>query len=120
MTEEDKKERLLKRLKDIEDKSEKQLKAIKDKNQNKNKVTDFVKELLCLEEKELIEEIRIIQKDVDYRKLKITDGNKNTNDFSDYKRFRELLKNIYYRNMSINKAEQRQGEFETVLGVLSE
>ena len=46
-------------------------------------VTDFVKKPLSLEEKALIEEIRVIQKDVDYRKLKITGGNKADYDFSD-------------------------------------
>ena len=38
-----------------------------------------------------MEDIRIIQKDVDYRKLKITGGNNITYDFSDYKTLKELL-----------------------------
>ena len=107
LKEEDKKEGLLKRLKNIEDKSEEQLKAIKSKNENIKEVTDFVEEPLSLEAKGLIEEIRIIQKDVGYRKLKITGGNKNTCDFSDYKTFKELLSDLYYRNMAIDEAGKK-------------
>ena len=69
LKEEDKKEGLLKR-KNIEDKNEEQLRGVKSKTENIKEVTDFVNEPLSLEAKELIEEIRIIQKNVDYRKLK--------------------------------------------------
>ena len=62
--EKDKKEGLFKRLKNIEDKNEKLLKA-KNKTENIKEVTDFVDQPLSLEAKELIEEIRVIQKDVD-------------------------------------------------------
>ena len=59
--EEDKKEGVLKRLKNIEDK--KQLKAIKNQNtENIKEVTDFVNQRLSLEAKGLIKEIRVIQK----------------------------------------------------------
>ena len=107
LKEEDKEEGLLKRLKNIEDKNEEQLKAKKGKNGNIKEVTDFVEESLSLKAKALIEEIRLIQKDVDYRKLKITDGNKVTYDFSDY------------RKMGIDEAESKQEEFDGMLGVLS-
>ena len=79
---EDKKEGLLKRLKNIEDKNEELLKA-KNKTENIKEVTDFVNEPSSLEVKELIEEIRVIQKDTDYRKLKIRGGNNTDYDFSD-------------------------------------
>ena len=69
LSEEDKKEGLLKKLKNIEDKNE-QLLKIKNKTEIKE-VTDFVKEPLSLEAKALIEEIRIIQNDVNYKKLTI-------------------------------------------------
>ena len=69
--EEDKKEGLLKRLKNIEDKNYEQLNAIKSKNRNIKEVTDFIKEPLSQEAKVLIEKIKTIQKDLDYRKLKI-------------------------------------------------
>ena len=75
---EDKKEGLLKRLKNIEDKNEEQLKAIKNKaSENIKEVADFVKESLSLEAKQLIEEVRVRQKDVDYRKLKLRGGTKH-------------------------------------------
>ena len=70
LSEDDKKEGLLKRLKHIEDKNEK-LPEVKHKaNENIREVTDFVDQPLSFETKELIKEISAIQKDVDYRKLK--------------------------------------------------
>ena len=44
-----------------------------------------------------MEEIRIIQKNVDYRKLKITGGNNVTNDFSDFKTFNDLFRDLYLK-----------------------
>ena len=86
---EDKKEGLLKRLKNIEGKNKQQLKTIKNKTENIKEVTDFVEEPLSLEAKAPTEEIRTIQKDVNCRKLKIRGGNNVTYDFSDYKTFKE-------------------------------
>ena len=63
--EEDKKEGLLKRLKNIEDKNEERIKAIKIKTENIKEVTDFVEEPLSLAATRLTKEIEIIQKDVD-------------------------------------------------------
>ena len=105
MKEEDKKEGLLKRLKNIEDKNEEQLKVIKSNNENIKEVTDFVNEPLSVEAKALIEKVKIIQGDADYRKLNITGGNSVLYDFSDYKTFKELFRDIYYGSMKINKAE---------------
>ena len=45
--------------------------------------------------KGLIKETKIIQKDVDYKKLKITFGNKIIDDFSDYETFKELFRDLY-------------------------
>ena len=118
LKEEGKKEGLLKRLKIIEDKNEQQLKTTKNKTENIKHVTDFVKELLSQEAKTLIEEIRTIQKDVNYRKLKIRGGNNVTYDFSDYKTFKELFRDLYYKKMTIDDAEHIQDEFNSILGVL--
>ena len=41
------------------------------------------------------------------KKLKITFGNKIIDDFSDYETFRELFRDLYYRNMSIDEAERK-------------
>ena len=84
LKEEDKKGGLLKRLKNIEDKNKERLKAIKNKTENIKEVTNFVEEPISLDAKGLFEEIKIIQKAVDYRKLKITGGNNITYDFSGY------------------------------------
>ena len=108
LKEEDKKEGLLKRLKYIEDKNEEQLEATKNKTENIKELTDFVEEPSSLKEKGLIEEIKIIQKDVDYRKLKITGSNKITYDFSDSKTFKELFRDLYYRNMTIDEVEKKR------------
>ena len=95
------------------------MKAIKSKNENIKEVTDFVKEPLSLEANTLTEEIRTIQKDVNYRKLKIRGGNNVTYDFSDYKTFKELFRDLYYRNMTIDEVERKQNEFDGVFGALS-
>ena len=93
LSEDDKKEGLLKRLKNIEDKNK-----VKNKVENKDikEVTDFVNQPLSFEAKELINEIKTIQKNVNYRKLKIKGGNMKEYDFSDYKTFKELFRDLYY------------------------
>ena len=60
----DQKEGLLKRLKNIEDKNE-ELPKVKTKNENIKEVTDFIKEPLSLEAKNLIKQIKITQKVAD-------------------------------------------------------
>ena len=92
----DKKEGILKRLKNIEDKKEELLKA-KNKTEKIKDMTHFVDEPLSLEAKDLIEEIRVIQKDVDYRKSKLRGS--YDYDFSDYKTFKELFKGLYYKKI---------------------
>ena len=110
-----KKEGLLKRLKNIEDKNEKPL-EVKDKaNENMKEVIDFVNQPLSFEAKELIKEIKPIQKDVDNRKLKIIGGNNVDYDFNDYKTFKELLRDLYYRKTTIDEAKIIQEEFDVVL-----
>ena len=118
LKEEDKKEGLLKGLRNIEDKSEEQLKAVKNNTEKMKEVIDFVKETLSLEANALIEEIRSIQKDVDYKTLTIKGGNNVAYDISNYKTFKELFRDIYYRNMLADEAERRQDEFSAVLNAL--
>ena len=60
----DQKEGLLKRLKNIKDKNE-ELPKVKTKNENIKEVTDFIKEPLSLEAKNLIKQIKITQKVAD-------------------------------------------------------
>ena len=94
LSEEDKKEGLLKKLKNIEDKNEELLK-IKNRQENIKEVSDFVRDPLSLEAKALIEEIKIIQNDLDYRNLIIRVGNNVTYDFSDFETFNELFRDLY-------------------------
>ena len=116
--EDGKKEGLLKRLKNIEDKNEKPLEVKNTANENIKEVTDFVDQPLSFEAKELIEKIKNIQKDVDYRKLKIRGGNNVDYDFSDYKTFKELFRELYYKQTTIDDVERKQDEITGVMGAL--
>ena len=115
LSEDDKNEGLLKRLKNIEDENK-----VKNKVENKNikEITDFVGQPLSFEAKELINEIKTIQKNVDYRKLKIKGGNNVDYDFSDYRIFKELFRDLYYRNITIDEAESKQEKLNVVLRLL--
>ena len=108
---------MFKRLKTFENKNEELLKA-KNKTENLKEVTVFVDQPLSLEAKELIEEIRVIQIDVDYRKLKIRGGSNTDYDFSDYRTFKELFKNVYYKKITIEEGKREQNQFNAIMGVL--
>ena len=113
-----KKQGLLKRLKNIEDKNEKLLEVKNKANENIKEVTDFVDQPLSFEAKELIEEIKNIQKGVDNRKLKIRGGNNVDYGFSDYKAFKELFRKLYYKKTIIDYVERKQHEITGVMGAL--
>ena len=70
---------------------------IKNKTENLNKVTNFVRKPLSLEAKALIEEIKVTQKDVDYRKLIFRGSNNVKYNFSNYKIFNKLFRDLYYK-----------------------
>ena len=118
LSEEDKKEGILKRLKNIEDKNKKLLEVKNKANENIKEVRDFVNQPLSFEAKELINEIKVIQKDVDYRKLEIRDGNNVDYHFSDYKTFKELFRDPYYKQTTIDDIERKQDENTGVMGAL--
>ena len=82
-------------------------------------MTNFVEEPLSSVANALIKEIRAIQKDADYRKLIIRVGNNITYDFSDYKTFKELFRDLYCKKLTINDAENKQDKFNSSLSVLS-
>ena len=67
----------------------------------------------------LFEEIKTIQKNVDYRKLKITCGNNVTYDFSDFKTFNNLFKELYFKKMTIDNTEIKRNEFNAKFNALS-
>ena len=58
------------------------------------------------------------KKDVDYRKLKIRGGNRVDYDFSDYKTFKELFRDLYYKKITIVEVEVKQYEFDTIINSL--
>ena len=118
LSEDDKKEGLLKRLKNIEDKNGKSLEVKNKANENIKEVNDFAGQPLSFEAKGLITEISAIQKDVDCRKLKIKGGNNVDYDFSDYKRFKELFRDLYYKQTTIDDVERKQDEITGVMGAL--
>ena len=109
LSQDDKKEGLLKRLKNIEDKN-------KVKNNDIIEVIDFVDQPLNFKAKELINEIKNIQKNIDYKKLKIRGGNNADYDFSDYKTFKELFRDFYYKKPTIDYVERKQDEITGVMG----
>ena len=115
LSQEDKKKGVLKRLKDIEDTNKVEN---KEKNKDITEVTDFVDQPLHSKAKELINEIKNIQRNVNYRKLKIRGGNIVDFDFSDYKTFKELFRDLYYKKITINYAERKQDEITGVMGAL--
>ena len=118
LSEDDKKEGILKRLKNIEDKNEKLLEVKNKTNENIKEVIDFVNQPLSFEAKELINEIKVIQKNVDYRKLKIRGANNTDYDFSGYKTFEELFRDLYYKQTTIDDIERKQDEITGVMGAL--
>ena len=67
----------------------------------------------------LFEEIKTIQKNVDQRKLKFIGGNNGTYDFSGFKTFNDLTKDLYSKKMSIDDAEKKQDEFNVKLNALN-
>ena len=110
LSEEDKKEGLLKKLKNIEDKNE-QLLEIKQKTENIREITDSVKQPLSPAAYALIDKIRAIQKVINYKKLSFTDGNKVTYDFRDFKTFSDLFNNHRLKKMAIDDTKMMQNEF---------
>ena len=96
MNKDDKKDGLFKRLKNIENKNEELLKTTKNKTKN------------IKEAKVLIKESRIIQKNVDDRKLKIIGGNNVAYNFSNFKTFNDLFEDLFSKKLLTDDAEMKQ------------
>ena len=121
----DKKEGLLKRLKNIEGKNEEQLKVLKDqlekqpiiskiKNPNFNKVS--LRNLLDAKSIKVFNEIRNQDEIIDYSQFNfITSPRKYTFKFGDFMSLRNLAENIYNGNASLDVAKQEQRKMENVL-----
>ena len=118
---EDKKEGLFKRLKNIKDKNEKQLKAIED--QGKEQLDTNSKTLksisyfsqLSLKAKELLEKITKERNDIDPEKCICVKTDGTIFNFNKFKTSLDLASNIY-RNMNLLKdAENRQHDLKILL-----
>ena len=119
LNKDDQRDGLFKRLKNIECKNEELLKIKNDKTENKKQSSHSFEEPLSPEVRAVNEEIRIIQKDVDYKKLKITSGNNVTYYFSDFKKFNDLSKHLHFKKILIDDAEMKQNKFDAKLDALS-
>ena len=91
LKDEDKKEGLVKRVKNIEDKNEELLKVIKGKTGIINSKIDVFDGDLIPEAIALIKEFKSIEENVDYDKLFFTDGNKNVYGLDSFKTFEKIL-----------------------------
>ena len=60
------------------------------------------------------------EKLIKYKWLYFKPSNVNEYDFRDYNSLKELFKATYYRNLKIEDAERKQGEFMAVLNALEE
>ena len=123
--EEDKKEGLLKRLKNIEGKNEEHLKVLKDqlekqpiiskvKNPNFNNVS--FTNLLDDKSIEVFNKIRDQDKIIDYSRLNFIGSlKKYIFKFGDFMSLENLAENIYNGNVSLDTAKQEQREMENML-----
>ena len=116
----DKKEELLKRLKNIEDKSGEQINMIKNKNNQSGikLVTYMLDEELSQEAQNVLIKLNNQEKIIDYKKLDFRRDKDLKFEFSDYRSLEELIKAIYYRNISIDTAERTQDEYDALLNAL--
>ena len=114
----EKQERLLKRLKNIEDKTDKQLKENKDSQLGIKSIGYMVKAELSEEAKIILKKLNSQERHINYQKLYLKEGNKVEYDFTEYRPLIELFRAIYYRNLGIKKAERVQDEFGGTYGAL--
>ena len=122
---EDKKEGLLKRLKDIEYKNEKQLKVFKgqlekqpiiSKVKNPNFNNASFKSLLDDKSMEVFDKIRYQDEIIDYSQLNcISSSKKYTFKFGAFVSLGNLAENIYNGNFSLDTAKQKQRKMDDML-----
>ena len=117
LKEDDKKEGLLKRLKNIEDKNEEQLKIIGNKTYMKSQIDLFDKDLTPVTIA-LIKLIKSIEDNVNYDKLSFTGGNKKVYGLGSFKTLEKLIKDIFRKNMAIDEAKIKQNKYAEKLDEL--
>ena len=77
-----------------------------------------VKEELSQKAKNMLGKLNNQEKPIDYRKLNFTRGNKVDYGFSEYRLLKKLFNAIYYRNITIEKAERIKEEFNAIIDAL--
>ena len=121
---EDKKEGLFKRLKNIKDKNEKQLKAIEDKNEKQfDKNSKSLKSVsyfsqLSRKAKELFEKIKKEKNDIDFEKLFCVKTDGTIFNFNKFKNSLDLASDIYRNKSLLKNAEDKQNEIKILLNKL--
>ena len=113
----EKKELLLKRLKNIEDQS----KIVEENKNNQLGVKSIgyaVKQELSQEARNMVEKLNNQEKLIDYRKLNFRGGINVDYDFSNFRPRRELFTAIYDGEVLISGAEREQIEFDDLPKIL--
>ena len=124
LSEDDKKEGLFKRLKNIEDKNEKQLKAIEDKNEKQldtnskslKSISYFSQ--LSTKAKELFEKIKKEKNDIDPEKFVCVKTDGTIFNFNKFKNSLDLVSNIYRDKNLLKDAENKQSDIKILLNKL--
>ena len=114
LSEDDKKEWLFKRLKNIEDKNEMQLKAIEDKNL---KSIGYFSQL-STKANESFEKIKKEKNNIDPGKLVGVKTNRTIFNFNKFKNSVGLALNIYRDKCLLKNAENKQKEIKILLNIL--
>ena len=92
---------------------------IKNKNQLRiESVIDIFNEEVLQEVKDTLIKLSNLDKSINYKKLMFKRDQNLILDFTDYKSLKEFFKEIYYRKILIDRAEDIRKEFNNVLQVL--
>ena len=111
----EKKEGLLKRLKNIEDKTDNQLLAIKDNKDNQLGIKSIgyeIKKKIPPEGITLFRENVNKEKSIKYKYLDMWGGNKVHYDFRTFKSLKELFNSIYFGEILIPAVEREENAFD--------
>ena len=111
----------MRRLNNIEDKNEEQLKTIENRDKKElgiKSIIDFFDKKPSQEVKDIFIKLNNLEISINYKKL-IHKRDRNLEfDFTDYSFLKKIFKEIYYRKISIDRAEDIQKEFANVLDTL--
>ena len=109
--EEDKKDGLLRSLKNIEDKNEEQLKIIYNKNVNSHESFDLGK---------AYNEIEEMDKKVDYWRFVFIGSGNHRYDFSNFLNLKDFFDEIFSSDISLNDAKYQQDSFHQMIWKLDD